>query len=319
MSIRLGIVMDPIAQINFKKDSSLAMLLAAQARGWSLFYMEQRDLYQSAGQARARMAALTVFNDPQRWFELEEEKDAPLADLDVILMRKDPPFDNEFVYSTYLLEQAERDGVLVVNRPQSLRDCNEKLFATRFPHCMPPTLVSRRVDILREFAEAQRDIILKPLDGMGGSSIFRHRAGDPNLSVILETLTAHGTQQIMAQGYLPAIKDGDKRILMIDGEPVPYCLARIPAQGETRGNLAAGGRGEARPLTERDRWIAAEIGPTLREKGLLFVGLDVIGEHLTEINVTSPTCIREIDKAFDTRIGERLMDAIEAKLATRKA
>ena len=205
MSIRLGIVMDPIAQINFKKDSSLAMLLAAQARGWSLFYMEQRDLYQSAGQARARMAALTVFNDPQRWFELEEEKDAPLANLDVILMRKDPPFDNEFVYSTYLLEQAERDGVLVVNRPQSLRDCNEKLFATQFPHCMPPTLVSRRVDILREFAETQRDIILKPLDGMGGSSIFRHRAGDPNLSVILETLTAHGTQQIMAQGYLPAI------------------------------------------------------------------------------------------------------------------
>lgn len=319
MSIRLGIVMDPIAQINFKKDSSLAMLLAAQARGWSLFYMEQRDLYQSAGQARARMAALTVFNDPQRWFELKEEKDAPLADLDVILMRKDPPFDNEFVYSTYLLEQAERDGVLVVNRPQSLRDCNEKLFATQFPHCMPPTLVSRRVDILREFAEAQRDIILKPLDGMGGSSIFRHRAGDPNLSVILETLTAHGTQQIMAQGYLPAIKDGDKRILMIDGEPVPYCLARIPAQGETRGNLAAGGRGEARPLTERDRWIAAEIGPTLREKGLLFVGLDVIGEHLTEINMTSPTCIREIDKAFDTRIGERLMDAIEAQLAARKA
>jgi len=319
MSIRLGIVMDPIAQINFKKDSSLAMLLAAQARGWSLFYMEQRDLYQSAGQARARMAALTVFNDPQRWFELEEEKDAPLADLDVILMRKDPPFDNEFVYSTYLLEQAERGGVLVVNRPQSLRDCNEKLFATQFPHCMPPTLVSRRADILREFAEAQRDIILKPLDGMGGSSIFRHRAGDPNLSVILETLTAHGTQQIMAQGYLPAIKDGDKRILMIDGEPVPYCLARIPAQGETRGNLAAGGRGEARPLTERDRWIAAEVGPVLREKGLLFVGLDVIGEHLTEINVTSPTCIREIDKAFDTRIGERLMDAIEAKLAARKA
>ena len=205
MSIRLGIVMDPIAQINFKKDSSLAMLLAAQARGWSLFYMEQRDLYQSAGQARARMAALTVFNDPQRWFELEEEKDAPLADLDVILMRKDPPFDNEFVYSTYLLEQAERDGVLVVNRPQSLRDCNEKLFATQFPHCMPPTLVSRRVDILREFAETQRDIILKPLDGMGGSSIFRHRAGDPNLSVILETLTAHGTQQIMAQEYLPQI------------------------------------------------------------------------------------------------------------------
>lgn len=319
MSIRLGIVMDPIDQINFKKDSSLAMLLAAQARGWTLFYMEQSDLYQHAGQARARMQELQVFHDPQHWFELGEEQDAPLADLDVILMRKDPPFDMEFVYSTYLLEQAERSGVLVVNRPQSLRDCNEKLFATQFPQCMPPTLVSRRPDILREFAEAQRDIILKPLDGMGGASIFRHRAGDPNLSVILETLTAHGTQQIMAQGYLPAIKDGDKRILMIDGEPVPYCLARIPAQGETRGNLAAGGRGEARPLTARDREIAAQVGPVLREKGLLFVGLDVIGEHLTEINVTSPTCIREIDSAFDTRIGDRLMDAIASKLQARKA
>src|SRR5690606_20836401 len=307
MSIRLGIVMDPIAQINFKKDSSLAMLLAAQARGWSLFYMEQRDLYSNAGQARARMRPLQVFNDPQRWFALDAEQDAPLAELDVILMRKDPPFDNEFVYSTYLLEQAEREGVLVVNRPQSLRDCNEKLFATQFPHCMPPTLVSRRPDILREFADAQRDIILKPLDGMGGSSIFRHRAGDPNLSVILETLTAHGTQQCMAQGYLPAISEGDKRILMINGEPVPYCLARIPAQGETRGNLAAGGRGEARPLSDRDRWIATQVGPVLREKGLLFVGLDVIGDFLTEINVTSPTCIREIDSAFDTRIGERLM------------
>ena len=314
MSVRLGIVMDPIAQIAFKKDSSLAMLLAAQERGWSLFYMEQQDLYQKNGEARARMRPLKVFLDPERWFELEAEADTPLAELDVILMRKDPPFDNEFVYSTYLLEQAERAGVLVVNRPQSLRDCNEKFFATLFPECTPPTVVSRRADILREFAEEQRDIILKPLDGMGGSSIFRHRAGDPNLSVILETLTAHGSQQIMAQRYIPAIKDGDKRILMIDGEPVPYCLARIPAQGETRGNLAAGGRGEARPLSERDREIAAIVGPTLREKGLLFVGLDVIGEHLTEINVTSPTCIREIDNAYDTRIGERLMEAIDGKL-----
>ncbi|MDH4563562.1 glutathione synthase [Pseudomonas sp. BN411] len=319
MSVRLGIVMDPIAQISFKKDSSLAMLLAAQERGWSLFYMEQQDLYQKNGEARARMRPLKVFLDPEHWFELEAEADTPLAELDVILMRKDPPFDNEFVYSTYLLEQAERAGVLVVNRPQSLRDCNEKFFATLFPDYTPPTVVSRRADILREFAEEQRDIILKPLDGMGGSSIFRHRAGDPNLSVILETLTAHGSQQIMAQGYLPAIKDGDKRILMIDGEPVPYCLARIPAAGETRGNLAAGGRGEARPLTDRDREIAAAVGPTLREKGLLFVGLDVIGEHLTEINVTSPTCIREIDKAYDTRICERLMDAIARKLDARSA
>lgn len=314
MSVRLGIVMDPITQIAFKKDSSLAMLLAAQARGWSLFYMEQKDLYQASGEARARLCPLNVFNDPERWFELGAERDVALSELDVILMRKDPPFDNEFVYSTYLLEQAEHAGVLVVNRPQSLRDCNEKLFATQFPQCTPPTLVSRRSDILREFAKEQRDIILKPLDGMGGSSIFRHCEGDPNLSVILETLTAHGKQQIMAQRYLPAILEGDKRILMIDGEPVPYCLARIPAHGETRGNLAAGGRGEARPLSERDREIAAAVGPTLREKGLLFVGLDVIGDYLTEINVTSPTCIREIDAAYDTRIGERLMDAIEGKL-----
>jgi glutathione synthase len=314
MSIRLGIVMDPIASISYKKDSSLAMLLAAQARGWALFYMEQQDLYQKGGQAWTRMRGLSVFADPERWFELGEETDAHLGDLDVILMRKDPPFDNEYVYSTYLLELAEKAGTLVVNKPQSLRDCNEKFFATQFPQCTPPTLVSRRSDILREFVAEHGDVILKPLDEMGGASIFRHREGDPNLSVILETLTHHGKRQIMAQRYLPAIKDGDKRILMIDGEPVPYCLARIPAQGETRGNLAAGGRGEARPLTERDRWIAAEVGPSLRARGLLFVGLDVIGDYLTEINVTSPTCIREIDKAFDTRIGERLMEAIAAKL-----
>lgn len=317
MSVRLGIVMDPIASISYKKDSSLAMLLAAQERGWELFYMEQEDLYLGAGKARAKMQPLKVFANPEHWFELEAEQDTALADLDVILMRKDPPFDMEFVYSTYLLEQAESDGVLVVNRPQSLRDCNEKLFATRFPECMAPTLVSRRADILREFAATHGDVILKPLDGMGGASVFRHRPGDPNLSVILETLTQHGKQQIMAQAFLPAITDGDKRILMIDGEPVPYCLARIPASGETRGNLAAGGRGEARPLSDRDRWIAAQVGPTLREKGLLFVGLDVIGDYLTEINVTSPTCIREIDAAYNTNIGGQLMDAIDRQLKAR--
>jgi len=317
MSVRVGIVMDPIAGISYKKDSSLAMLLAAQARGWTLFYMEQQDLYLNEGKARARMKPLSVFANPEKWFELGAEADTALSDLDVILMRKDPPFDMEFVYTTYLLEQAERDGVLIVNKPQSLRDCNEKLFATQFTQCTPPTVVSRRADVLREFAALHADVILKPLDGMGGTSIFRHRVGDPNLSVILETLTLNGTQQIMAQGYLPAIKDGDKRILMIDGEPVPYCLARIPAQGETRGNLAAGGRGEARPLSEKDRWIAAQVGPTLREKGLLFVGLDVIGEHLTEINVTSPTCIREIDNAYGTDIGALLMDAIDRKLKDR--
>jgi glutathione synthase len=318
MSVRLGIVMDPIARIAFKKDSSLAMLLAAQARNWELFYMEQQDLYQAGSQARARMRPLQVFDDAQHWFTLGEEQDTALADLDVVLMRKDPPFNSEYVYATYLLELAERAGTLVINRPQSLRDCNEKFFATQFPQCTPPTLVSRRADILREFANEQRDIILKPLDEMGGASIFRHREGDPNLSVILEVLTEHGSRQIMAQRYLPAIKDGDKRILMIDGEPVPYCLARIPAAGETRGNLAAGGRGVAQPLSARDFEIAAEVGPELRRRGLLFVGLDVIGDYLTEINITSPTCIREIDKAFDTRIGERLMDAIAGKLAEAK-
>lgn len=317
MSIRLGIIMDPIADIAFKKDSSLAMLMAAQARGWSLFYMEQQDLYIRDGVVRARPRPLQVFNDASRWFAFEAEQDIALHELDVVLMRKDPPFDSEFLYCTQLLEQAERAGLLVVNRPQSLRDCNEKLFATRFPHLTPPTLVSRRADVLRAFADEHGDVILKPLDGMGGASIFRHRAGDPNLSVILETLTGHGSRQIMVQRYLPAIKEGDKRILMIDGEPVPYCLARIPANGETRGNLAAGGRGEARPLTERDREIAATVGPILREKGLLFVGLDVIGENLTEINVTSPTCIREIDAAFDTNIAGRLMDVIAQKLANR--
>lgn len=314
MSIRLGIVMDPISLINFKKDSSLAMLLAAQEKGWSIFYMEQQDLYQKHGQARARMKTLRVFHDPSHWFELGDEQDLELSSLNVILMRKDPPFDNEFIYSTYLLEQAEQQGTLVVNKAQALRDCNEKFFATQFPELTPDTIVSRRADILRQFAQEHEDIILKPLDGMGGSSIFRHRKGDPNLSVILETLTAHGQQQIMVQAYIPAIVDGDKRILMIDGEPIPYCLARIPAQGETRGNLAAGGHGDPRPLTEVDKQIAATVGPELRKRGLLFVGLDVIGDKLTEINVTSPTCIREIDAKYDTRIAQKLMDAIERKL-----
>lgn len=315
MSIRLGIVMDPIERISYKKDSSMAMLWAAKARGWTLHYFEMQDLYQVDGEARGRGRQLDVFQDPERWFAFGEDIDLPLRELDVILMRKDPPFDNEFVYATYLLEQAERGGTLVVNRPASLRDCNEKFFATLFPELAPPTLVSRRADIIREFARTHGDVILKPLDGMGGSSVFRHRDGDPNLSVILETLTAHGTQQIIAQRYLPGIKDGDKRILMIDGEPVDYCLARIPAQGETRGNLAAGGRGVAQPLSARDREIAATVGPELRKRGLLFVGLDVIGEHLTEINVTSPTCIREIDAAYDTRIAERLMDVIAQQRA----
>ncbi|WP_207060576.1 glutathione synthase [Motiliproteus sp. SC1-56] len=317
MSLNVGVVMDPIESITYKKDSTLAMLWAAQDRGWNLHYMEQSGLFSRDGQAMARMADLRVARDPEAWFERGAYNEKALAELDVILMRKDPPFDNEFLYTTYLLEQAERQGVLVVNRPQSLRDFNEKLFATQFPQCCPPLLVSREPMLLKEFYREQKDVIFKPLDGMGGASIFRCKEGDPNLSVILETLTQHGQRQIMAQRFIPEISEGDKRILMVDGEPVDYALARIPGAGETRGNLAAGGRGEGRPLTERDRWICAQVAPVLREKGLLFVGLDVIGDYLTEINVTSPTCIRELDDQFGLDIAGRLMDVIAERCAKR--
>jgi len=314
MSISLGIVMDPIGAIKVQKDTSLALLLAAQARGWSLYYMEQRDLFLDGGIAKARVRTLNASDDQSNWYELADEQVMALGDLDTILMRKDPPFDSEYVYSTYILETAQNQGALVVNNPQSLRDCNEKIFATRFPQCCPPLMVSRDAGLLRGFHAQHGDVIFKPLDGMGGDGIFRCRADDPNLGVILETLTHHGQQQIMAQRYIPEINQGDKRILVVDGEAVPYCLARIPAEGETRGNLAAGGTGVAQPLSERDRWIVSQVAPTLKEKGLLFVGLDVIGDYLTEINVTSPTCAREIDQAYDTAIGNRLMEAIEKRL-----
>ncbi len=317
MTIRLGVVMDPIADITYKKDTTLALLWAAAERGWQLIYMEQGNLFLDGGEPKAIARPLAVRRDPDHWFDLGEPQPLALADLDVILMRKDPPFDNEFIYSTYILEAAEARGALVVNRPQSLRDCNEKMFATQFPDCCPPLLVSRDAALLRQFHQHHGDVVFKPLDGMGGSSIFRVRQDDPNLNVIIETLTDHGRQTIMAQRYLPAIKEGDKRILMIDGEPVPYCLARVPMAGESRGNLAAGGSGRPQPLSERDREIAARVGPELQRRGLLFVGLDVIGDYLTEINVTSPTCAREIDAAYDTRIGERLMDAIARRLEQR--
>lgn len=306
--------MDPISAISYKKDSTMAMLWAASDRGWSLFYMEPGNLSIVQGAARARMAPLSVFKDPEHWYELGEYRDCDLADLDAILMRKDPPFDNEYIYATYILEAAERLGTVIVNRCQSLRDCNEKVFATQFPQCCPPVLVSGDTTQLKEFFAEHGDVIYKPLDGMGGASIFRVREGDQNLSVILETLTAFGTQTIMAQRYLPEIKDGDKRILMIEGEPVPYCLARLPSSGELRGNLAAGGSGRAQPLSDRDRWIAEQVGPELVKRDLIFVGLDVIGDYLTEINVTSPTCIREIDAAFDTNIAGRLMDALSERI-----
>jgi len=317
MQIKLGVVMDPIDSINYKKDSTLAMLLSAQSRNWQLHYMEPQDLYLDQGIASASMRKLEVAANPQCWYSLGVAQDRALSDLDVILMRKDPPFDNEFLYATQLLEMAEDKGSLLVNRQQSLRDFNEKLFATRFPQCCPPLLVSRNMQRLRGFHAEHQDVIFKPLDGMGGMSIFRVGPQDPNLSVILELLTQHGKRQIMAQRYIPEIVKGDKRILMIDGEPLDYALARVPLAGESRGNLAAGGTGVGVPLTERDRWICQQVGPTLKQKGLIFVGLDVIGDYLTEINVTSPTCIRELDTAFGLDIAGQLMDCIEQKLLAK--
>ncbi|NLS12876.1 glutathione synthase [Vibrio sp. SM6] len=312
--IKLGIVMDPIASINIKKDSSFAMLLEAQRRGYEIHYIEMADLHLEQGVAFADTKRLTLFEDAQNWFRFDSEQTIELAELDVVLMRKDPPFDTEFIYATYILERAEECGTLIVNKPQSLRDCNEKLFTAWFPELTPTTLVTRKADKIKAFREQHGDVILKPLDGMGGASIFRVKAGDPNVSVIIETLTNHEQYYAMAQTFVPDISNGDKRILVVDGEPMPYCLARIPAKGETRGNLAAGGRGEARPLSETDLAIANAVAPTLKEKGLIFVGLDVIGDKLTEINVTSPTCIREIEAAYDISITGKLMDAIERRI-----
>ena len=311
---QLIVVMDPIAAIKYEKDTSLALLLAAQARSWSLLYAELDDLFIDEGQAMASLRPLEVYQDAKTWFKLGEAKIVPIHAADALIMRKDPPFDNQYIYATYILEQAEREGCLVVNKPQSLRDCNEKVFATQFPQCCPPVLVSRSMAQLRDFHRRHQDVIYKPLDGMGGSSIFRCKADDPNVSVILETLSLQGSEFIMAQKFIPEISKGDKRILVVDGEVIPYSLARIPADGETRGNLAAGGRGVVQALTERDLWIAEQVAPTLVEKGLLFVGLDVIGDYLTEINVTSPTCVREIDRAEDTQIGDKLIAAIERRL-----
>jgi glutathione synthase len=319
MSTRLGVVMDPIGSIHYRKDSTLAMLLAAQQRGWELWYMEQSDLFLRDDKCHARMARLTVRADPRDWFSLEAPVNAPLQTLDVVLMRKDPPVDLEYLYTTFLLERAEACGVLVVNRPAAVRNANEKLYTAWFSQCCAPMCVSRDRQRLKSFLEEYGDIVVKPLNGMGGASVFRVRSDDPNLHVILETITDNGRQSAMAQRYIPEISAGDKRILMIDGEPFPHALARIPAAGESRGNLAAGGSGVGVDLTERDRWICAQTGPVLREQGLLFVGLDVIGDYLTEINVTSPTCIRELDAQYGSDIAGVLMDTITARLANPPA
>ncbi len=317
MTIKLGVVMDPISEVNVKKDSSMAMMFEAQKRGYEIYYMEMKDLYLDQGQCRATAQKLKVFDDTEHWYELDEVNDISVSELDAVLMRKDPPFDTEFIYATYMLERAEVEGTLIVNKPQSLRDCNEKLFTAWFAELTPRTLVTRNNDKIREFHQQEKDIIIKPLDGMGGASIFRIKENDANVGVILETLTNHGNQYAMVQEFMPAIKDGDKRILIVNGEPMPYCLARIPAQGETRGNLAAGGRGEARPLSATDKLIAETIAPELKKRGLYFVGLDVIGDKVTEINVTSPTCIREIEAAYPINISGKLMDAIEENIRPR--
>lgn len=317
MTIKIGIVMDPISQVKIHKDSSFAMLLEAQARGWELYYLEMKDLYLDNGRCFASSQKLTVQREEGNFYQLEENIDHPLSDLNAVLMRKDPPFDTEYIYATYLLERAEDEGCLIVNKPQSLRDANEKLFTAWFSEFTPATLVTRSAQKIRDFHATHQDVILKPLDGMGGASIFRIKEKDANLGVIIETLTEHQSRYCMAQAFIPEITSGDKRILIVDGEPMPYALARIPAKGETRGNLAAGGSGVAQPLSDSDWNIANTIGPKLKEKGLIFVGLDVIGDKVTEINVTSPTCIQEIDNAYGTNIAGKLMDAIEKRVQNK--
>jgi glutathione synthase len=314
----LAVVMDPIAKIKFAKDSTLAMLLAAASRGWQLTYFEQSDLYMRDGVALGRGRPLKVLADPARWFELGEPEVMRLGDFDCVFMRKDPPFDAEYIYTTYILERAEIAGAFVANRPQGLRDMNEKVFTAWFPQCCAPTLITRNAGEMTAFAEEHGKIVVKPLDGMGGKSIFVTEKGDKNLNVIIETLTDYGQRFAIAQRYVPDIVEtGDSRILIIDGAPVPYALARIPAANDNRGNLAAGAKGVGRELTDRDRWLAAQIGPVLAERGMVFVGIDVIGGFVTEINVTSPTGIRELDKQFGLNIGAMVIDALERRIASR--
>ena len=313
MPLSVAVLMDPIRAIKIAKDSTFAMLLEASRRGHALFYMEHGDLALRDGEAWGRLRPLTVKDDPAGWYTLGEAAWRPLGEIDVVLARKDPPVDAQFIYDTMVLEAAQKAGCNVVNDPRSLRDCNEKLFALQFPQCIAPTLVSRDRGELKAFVAHHGEAVLKPLDGMGGRGIFRVKAGDSNLNSMLETLLDGDRHFAIAQKYIPDIVKGDKRILLIDGEPVPYALARIPQGDEFRGNLAAGGRGEGIPLSERDRWIAAQVAPELRRRGLRFVGLDVIGDYLTEINVTSPTCIRELDAQFGINIAGLLFDAIEAR------
>jgi len=312
---QLGVVMDPIAEINPKKDSTLAMLLAAEERGFEVVYFEQKDLLVAEGHPKGHGRCLSVNRSLDAWFEFGDPWSGPLESLDVLLMRKDPPFDMEFIYTTYILELAEQRGLKVVNSPSSLREINEKVYTAWFPQCAPESLITRSAEALREFLAVHGKAVFKPLDGMGGRSIFVVEQGDVNTNVVIETLTDYGGRYTMCQRFIPEINEGDKRILLIDGKPVNYALARIPAPGESRGNLVMGAAGEGRELTERDRWIANEVGPILAKRGVLFAGLDVIGDYLTEINVTSPTGIKEIDAQFGVNAAELLIAAIETQLS----
>jgi glutathione synthase len=310
--VRLVVVMDPIGAIKPAKDSTLRILLAAQARGWELFYAELKDLWLRDGIAWGRLAPLKVMDDASSWFTLGPSASGKLGEFDVILMRKDPPFDTEYIYSTYILERAQLQGALVCNRPQGLRDMNEKVYTAWFPECCAPTLITRDMHAMGEFLSAHGKAVCKPLDGMGGKSIFVLEQGDKNRNVVFETLTDYGTRYAIVQRYLPEIvTSGDCRIILVDGEPVPFALHRIPLPDDNRGNLAAGARAESRALNDRDRWLCAQIGPKLRAAGMIFVGLDVIGDYVTEINVTSPTGIRELNKKHAIDIGAMLVDAID--------
>ena len=314
-SFRLGIVMDPIENIVPKKDSSLAMLLEAERRNYEIHYMLQSDLKLLAGKAMAQTTILSVEDNLEKWYKFGEQQQVNLDELDVILMRKDPPFDMEYIYTTYILERAEIDGTLIVNKPSSLRDMNEKIYTAWFSDCSPLTLVTRSMNEIRQFVKTHKKIVIKPLDGMGGKSIFVVNHTDKNTNVIIETLTDYGKKFAMAQIYIPEIKEGDKRILLIDGEPIPYCLARIPSAQDNRGNLVTGARGKGKKLTDQDIQICKKIGPVLKENGIVFCGIDVIGDYLTEINSTSPTGIKELDRNFNLNISGMLFDEIEKKLA----
>lgn len=312
--LKTGVVMDPIGGIKTYKDSTFAMLLEAQRRGHLLYYMEPGDLFAEDGQAFATMYQLEVRDNTNDWFSLTPLGVQSLGELDIVLMRRDPPFDMDYIYATYMLELAEKSGTLIINRPNSLRDANEKFFINNFPQCCVPMVISSRSSMIRDFVSKNGHCVVKPLDGMGGESVFQVSASDMNLNVILETITRHDTRAVMAQKYIDEISQGDKRILVVNGEPVPYALARFAGAGDFRGNLAKGGSSKGVPLSDRDRWICSQVAPELKKRGILFAGLDVIGDWLSEVNVTSPTCIRELDKEFGLNIAGQLFDAAEARL-----